>query len=106
MEYYAMTTRERRLAILEQQIPLRCPQCGQAVECSMCNGWKDDARHFGIDPERLIACVRAEIDAALSGSPHDVFLSHGYDVNKLTVEELRQLRVLLSKAGGTAHDTT
>jgi hypothetical protein len=94
-----MASIEKRLATLEQQIPLRCPQCGQAVECSMCNGWKDEARSLGIDPERLVDRLHREMLASLTERPHDVFLSHGYDLNKLSVEELKQLRGLLTKAG-------
>jgi len=57
-----MSTYGRRLTILEQQIPLRCPQCKTLLECSACHNWKDEARRYGIDPESLIRAVSSAID--------------------------------------------
>jgi hypothetical protein len=96
---------EQRLKNLEMRIPPRCPSCSQVVECSACNGWKDDARHFGIDPEWLISVVRAAIDSQISGNPYDFFLPPTYNTNRLTVEEIKQLHALLTKAKGTIHET-
>jgi len=91
---------EKRLLTLEQRIPARCPRCRSALHCHVCHDWKGEAVRYGLDPEVLVDRVRREMEATLSGRPHDPFLSYGYDLNRLTVTELKTLRALLSKAGG------
>jgi hypothetical protein len=95
-----MPTIDRRIERLETAFPARCPRCKAVLTCETCQDWRDEALRYGLDPEVLVDRVRRKMEATLSGRSHDPFLSYGYDLNRLTVTELKTLRALLSKAGG------
>jgi hypothetical protein len=87
---------ERRLNKLETLIPQRCRACGRLLHCQACEYGRD--LHEATDQELLSVITHGM--RRLIHQP-GFFESLGLDLNKLTVEELQELRRLLDKMGDT-----
>jgi hypothetical protein len=86
---------ESRVLRVEFRFRPRCARCRRELACSFCR--------FGYDLEAMTAAELQQM--VLSGlkeqrqrDPASFFGSAGFDLNRLTVEELHVLRVLLRKA--------
>jgi DNA-directed RNA polymerase subunit N (RpoN/RPB10) len=90
-----MSTIENRLSKLESRVPLRCFKCGHPLHCDVCEFGRDVRE---CSDEELIDIITAGMKRL--GRDPSFFNSLGYDLNELSVEELRQLRGLLGKAAG------
>jgi hypothetical protein len=88
-----MSTIENRLHKLESRMTLRCFKCGHPLHCDVCEFGRDVRE---CSDEELMDIVVGGMKRL--GRDPNFFNSLGYDLNRLTVEELRLLRDLLTKA--------
>jgi hypothetical protein len=93
-------TFEKRLEKIEAQVTLRCRHCGRPLRCDHCEYGKDIRE---CSNEELLDII-AQGMKRLAKEP-SFFNSLGYDLSRLAVEELKQLRALLTKADPAAEET-
>jgi hypothetical protein len=92
---------ESRLIKLESVIPLRCRTCGHTLTCNHCLYGRN--LHECTDQE-LLSIITSGMERL--GKDPNLFKVFGYDLNRLEVAELKELRRLLDKMDDSPTEVT